>query len=58
MPNQEINTIAFGFEQFINTFGYPDIIFIDKGHNFEIVLIKEMCICLKIYKRTTSAYHP
>ena len=44
--------------QFINTFGYPDIILTDQGRNFESFLIKEMCVRLKIDKRTTSAYHP
>ena len=43
MLNQETKTIAFCLEQFINTFGYPDIIFIDEGHKFESFLIKEMC---------------
>ena len=58
MPNQETKIIAFCLEQFVNTFGYPDIILTDHGRNFESFLIKEMCVRLKIDKRTTSAYHP
>ena len=58
MANQEATTIAFCFEHFINTFCYPDIIITDQGRNFESSLIKEMCVRLKIDKRTTSAYHP
>ena len=58
MFNQETKTIAFCLEQFVNTFGYPDIILTDQGRNFESFLIKEMCVRLKIEKRTTSAYHP
>ena len=58
IPNQEAVTVAFCFETFINTFGYPDIILTDQGRNFESALIKEMCARLKIDKRTTSAYHP
>ena len=58
MPNQETTTIAFCLEQFVNTFGYPNVILTDQGRNFESGLIKEMCVRLKIDKRTTSAYHP
>ena len=57
MPNHETKTIAFCLEQFVNTFGYPDIILTDQGRNFESFLIKEMCIRLTIVKQTTSAYH-
>ena len=58
MQNQETKTIAFCLKQFVNTFSYPDIILTDQGRNFEIFLNKEMCVRLKIDKRTTSAYHP
>ena len=58
MPNQKTTTIAFCIEQFVNTFGYPDVILTDQGRNFESGLIKEMCIRLKIDKWTTSPYHP
>ena len=58
MPNQETKTIAFCLEQFVNTFGYPNIILTDQGRNFESFLIKEMCVRLKIDKIITSAYHP
>ena len=58
IPNQEAVTVAFCFESFINTFGYPDIILTDQDRNFESAHIKEMCGRLKIDKRTTSAYHP
>ena len=58
MPNQETTTIAFCLEQFVNTFGYPDIILTNQSLNFESGLIKEMCVRLNIDKRTTSTYHP
>ena len=51
-------TIDFCLEQFVNTFGYPDIILTDQVHNFESFLIKEMCVRLNIDKQITSAYRP
>ena len=58
MVNQEATTVAFCLEQFVNTFGYFDIILTDQEQNFESALIKKICVRLKIDKRTTSAYHP
>ena len=58
IPDQEAPTIAARFEQFVNQFGYPDVVLTDQGRNFESSLLKEMCVRLKIDKRTTSAYHP
>ena len=39
MLNQETKTIAFCLEQFVNTFGYLNIILNDHGRNFEYVFI-------------------
>ena len=58
MPNQKTTTIAFCLEQFVNTFGYPDVILTDQSRNVERRLIKEMCVLLKIENRTISDYHP
>ena len=57
MPNHKTTTIAFCLEHVVNTFGYPDVIHTDQGRNFESKQIKEMCVRLKIDKRTTAANH-
>lgn len=39
MPNQEQTNIAFCLKQYLNTFGYFEIILTNRGRNFESSLI-------------------
>ena len=59
LPNQEAGTVAGKLvnEVFL-LFSIPEQLHSDQGPQFESQLMSEICKLLKIYKTSTTPYHP
>ena len=58
IPNQEAQTVASVFLDFVGRFGVPQTLHTDQGSNFESALFRELCNVLGIEKTRTTAYRP
>ena len=58
-PDQKASTVAsLLISRIFSRFGPPAVLHSDQGHNFESVLMHEICDSMGITKTRTTAYHP
>ena len=58
-PNQSTRATVTTFQnEFIANYGFPEKFLMDQGHNFELQLIKELCILAHLCNMQTMPYHP
>ena len=58
LPNQTAPLICAELLKLFSTFGQPDILLSDQGHNFESTIFKQTLEAFGVEKVRTTAYHP